>query len=137
MMVWSDPLLQYKPWPIIQQINQFFEIQSIDSTSNVIPEDVEILLLVHPRVSDEQLMYAIDQFVMRGGRILAFLDPQNETAQMSPRQPPGAGSSDLKKLFEIRSAPSCRNSKPLLFSVPIFIIPILGLIFFSIIAKYE
>jgi len=100
LLLEADPLLQYKPWPIIQQINQFFEIRSIDSTSTVIPEDVEILLLVHPRVNDDRLMYAIAQFVMRGGRILAFLDPQNETAQMSPRQPPGAGSSDLKKLFD-------------------------------------
>jgi ABC-type uncharacterized transport system involved in gliding motility auxiliary subunit len=100
LLLEADPLLQYKPWPVIEQITQFFEIQSIDSSTKVIPEDIELLLLVHPRVNSEAFRYAIDQFVMRGGRILAFLDPQNETAQMSPRTPPGAGSSDLKKLFD-------------------------------------
>ena len=100
LLLEADPLLQYKPWPVIDQITQFFEIQSIDSSTKVIPEDIELLLLVHPRVNSEAFRYAIDQFVMRGGRILAFLDPQNETAQMSPRTPPGAGSSDLKKLFD-------------------------------------
>jgi len=100
LLLEADPLLQYKPWPVIEQITQFFEIQSIDSSTKVIPEDIELLLLVHPRVNSEAFRYAIDQFVMRGGRILAFLDPQNETARMSPRTPPGAGSSDLKKLFD-------------------------------------
>jgi len=100
LLLEADPLLQYKPWPVIDQITQFFEIQSIDSSTKVIPEDIELLLLVHPRVNSEAFRYAIDQFVMRGGRILAFLDPQNETARMSPRTPPGAGSSDLKKLFD-------------------------------------
>ena len=100
LLLEADPLLQYKPWPIIEQITQFFEIQSIDSSTRVIPEDIELLLLVHPRVNSEAFRYAIDQFAMRGGRILAFLDPQNETARMSPRTPPGAGSSDLKKLFD-------------------------------------
>jgi ABC-type uncharacterized transport system involved in gliding motility auxiliary subunit len=100
LLLEADPLLQYKPWPVIDQITQFFEIQSIDSSSKVIPEDIGLILLVHPRVNSEAFRYAIDQFVMRGGRILAFLDPQNETARMSPRTPPGAGSSDLKKLFD-------------------------------------
>ena len=100
LLLEADPLLQYKPWPIIEQITQFFEIQSIDSSTKVIPEDIELLLLVHPRVNSEAFRYAIDQFAMRGGRILAFLDPQNETARMSPQTPPGAGSSDLKNLFD-------------------------------------
>ncbi|MGY8999889.1 MAG: Gldg family protein, partial [Rhodospirillales bacterium] len=61
---------------------------------------IDVLLLVHPKIIEDNLMYAVDQFVMRGGRLLVFVDPQNETARMTPRAPPGAGSSELKKLFD-------------------------------------
>jgi ABC-type uncharacterized transport system involved in gliding motility auxiliary subunit len=101
LLLEADPLLQYKPWPIMGQIRQFFDVQTIDSDARVIPDDIDVLLLVHPRVNDDNLWYAIDQFVMRGGRILAFVDPQNETARMTPQAPPGAGSTDLKKLFDV------------------------------------
>ena len=100
LLLEADPLLQYKPWPIMAQITQFFEVQSIGSEVNQIPDDIDVLLIIHPRVNREKFAYAIDQFVMRGGRVLAFLDPQNESARMTPQAPPGAGSSDLKKLFE-------------------------------------
>jgi ABC-type uncharacterized transport system involved in gliding motility auxiliary subunit len=100
LLLEADPLLRYKPWPIMSQITQFFEVKSIDSTSRVIPKDIDVLLLVHPTILKDSFRYAIDQFVMRGGRIVAFIDPQNETARMSPQAPPGAGSSDMKKLFE-------------------------------------
>ncbi len=101
LLLEADPLLQYKPWPIMGQIKQFFDVQTIDSDARVIPDDIDVLLLVHPRVNDDNLWYAIDQFAMRGGRILAFIDPQNETARMTPQAPPGAGSTDLKKLFDV------------------------------------
>ena len=100
LLIESDPMLQYKPWPIMDQIKQFFDVKSIDAKVTQIDQDIDILLLVHPKITDENLMYAIDQFVMRGGRLLVFLDPQNESARMTPRAPPGAGSSELTKLFK-------------------------------------
>ena len=84
----------------MSQITQFFDVQSIGSEVNQIPDDIDVLLIIHPRVNRENFAYAIDQFVMRGGRVLAFLDPQNESARMTPQAPPGAGSSDLGKLFK-------------------------------------
>ncbi|MBT5430016.1 MAG: GldG family protein [Rhodospirillaceae bacterium] len=100
LLIESDPMLQYKPWPIMDQIKQFFDVTSIDAKVTQIDQDIDILLLVHPKITDENLMYAIDQFVMRGGRLLVFLDPQNESARMTPRAPPGAGSSELTRLFK-------------------------------------
>jgi ABC-type uncharacterized transport system involved in gliding motility auxiliary subunit len=100
LLIESDPMLQYKPWPIMEQITQFFEVKSIDSEAKKIDDDIDVLLLVHPKIIEDNLMYAVDQFVMRGGRLLVFVDPQNETARMTPRAPPGAGSSELKKLFD-------------------------------------
>ena len=100
LLLEADPLLRYKPWPIVGQISQFFEIKSIDSSAKSIQDDIDVLLIIHPQIISDSFRYAIDQFVMRGGRILAFIDPQNETARMNPRSPPGAGSSDLKVFFE-------------------------------------
>lgn len=101
LLIEADPMLQYKPWPIMQQVTQFFEVKSIDSAAKKIDDDIDVLLMVHPKILEDDLMYAVDQFVMRGGRLLVFLDPQNETARMTPQAPPGAGSSELKKLFDV------------------------------------
>ena len=75
LLLEADPMLQYKPWPIVEQIKQFFDIKSIDSDVSVIPEDIDVLLVIHPQVSEDKTLYAIDQFVMRGGRALIFVDP--------------------------------------------------------------
>lgn len=100
LLIEADPMLQYKPWPIMEQVTQFFDVKSIETTAKKIDDDIDVLLMVHPKILEDDLMYAVDQFVMRGGRLLVFLDPQNETARMTPRAPPGAGSSELKKLFD-------------------------------------
>ncbi|MDP6428090.1 MAG: GldG family protein [Rhodospirillales bacterium] len=100
LLLEADPMLQYQPWPILRQVQQFFEVKSIDPDVTVIDDDIAVLLLVHPKISSKQTMYAIDQFIMRGGRAVVLVDPHNETARMSPRLPPGAGSSDLKELFD-------------------------------------
>jgi ABC-type uncharacterized transport system involved in gliding motility auxiliary subunit len=96
----ADPMLQYQPWPILQQIQQFFEIKSLDSDQGVIDEDISVLFIAHPRFLKEKALYAIDQYIMRGGHAVILVDPHNETARMSPQRPPGAGSSEMKKLFE-------------------------------------
>jgi len=101
LLIEADPMLQYKPWPIMEQVTQFFEVKPIETEAMKIDDDIDVLLIVHPKFLQDNLLYAIDQFVMRGGRLLVFLDPQNETARMTPRAPPGAGSSELKKLFDI------------------------------------
>ena len=100
LLIEADPLLQYKPWPIMDQVTQFFDVKTIESDAKVIDADIDVLLLIHPKIINESLTYAIDQFVMRGGRLLVFIDPQNETARMTPQSPPGAGSSEIKKLFD-------------------------------------
>jgi ABC-type uncharacterized transport system involved in gliding motility auxiliary subunit len=101
LLIEADPMLQYKPWPIMEQITQFFDVKPVETKAIKIDGDIDVLLIVHPKFLQDNLLYAIDQFVMRGGRLLVFLDPQNETARMTPRAPPGAGSSELKKLFDV------------------------------------
>ena len=100
LLIEADPMLQYKPWPVMEQITQFFDVKPIETEATKIESDIDVLLIIHPKFLEENLLYAVDQFVMRGGRLLVYVDPQNETARMTPRAPPGAGSSELNKLFK-------------------------------------
>ena len=67
-------------WTIVDQINEFFEIMPIPRDSPSIPEGVDILMLVHPKNIKKAMLYDIDQFVLRGGRALVFVDMHAEAA---------------------------------------------------------
>lgn len=97
----ADPQLQYQPWPILQQISQFFEIISLDSDMDQVPEDVSVLFIAHPKGLKDKALYAVDQYVMRGGKAVVLVDPHNESVRTNPQRPPGAGPSDLNKLFDV------------------------------------
>ena len=66
------------PWMILEEIRQLFRIERIETDAEQIPEQVSVLLLVHPKQLPQQTLYAIDQFVLRGGKLLAFVDPFSE-----------------------------------------------------------
>lgn len=87
------------PWMVFEQIRQQFEIRQLQPGIDLIPEDVSVLLLVHPRELAEQSLYAIDQFVLRGGKLLAFVDPFSE-ADNSGMPGMSNASDDLAVLFE-------------------------------------
>lgn len=65
-------------WLIVDQIEKLFTVQSIDVQSGGIPDEVDILMVVHPRGLGDRMLYAIDQFVLDGGRALIFVDPYME-----------------------------------------------------------
>jgi len=90
------------PWMVLEEIRQLFHIESLETGIDQIPEEVSVLLLVHPKQLPEQTLYAIDQFVLRGGKLLAFVDPLSETdTGMSLSGEMGAGrASDLEPLFK-------------------------------------
>jgi ABC-type uncharacterized transport system involved in gliding motility auxiliary subunit len=97
----ADPLKRYRPWQIIEQLRQFFDVQKI-TLEDPVPEDIDVLMVVHPRDMDDTDRYYIDQHIMRGGKAIIYVDPYSEEATRGnamQRQPPDDGS-DLKKLFE-------------------------------------
>lgn len=63
---------QTPAWRIVDEIKGLFELRSLSAE---IPADVDVLLLVHPKSLSDRALYAVDQFVLRGGRLLAFIDP--------------------------------------------------------------
>ncbi len=94
-----------KEWAIIAQMRQLFELKQLDITTDVIDKDVDLLMVVHPKNLSEPTQYAIDQFVMRGGKAMFFVDPHSEVdipvrQQNSPLEVEGGRTSSLKKLFD-------------------------------------
>jgi ABC-type uncharacterized transport system involved in gliding motility auxiliary subunit len=92
-------------WPILTQLQDLFTIHTLTADVDHIDKDVDVLMLVHPKQLPPKTLYAIDQFVMRGGRILLFVDPNagGDTAGQDPSNPLAGAmanhSSDLKPLL--------------------------------------
>ena len=91
-------------WAIIEQMRQIFELKQLDISTDDIDQDIDVLLVVHPKNLTETKLYAIDQFIMRGGKAIFFVDPHSEVdtpvrEQNTPLEVKGGRSSNLKKLF--------------------------------------
>jgi ABC-type uncharacterized transport system involved in gliding motility auxiliary subunit len=69
---------QFQPWYVLEAMYQFFDVRFLGGKQERIDDDVAVLMLAQPHNVDEATLYAIDQFVMRGGRVLAFIDPLAE-----------------------------------------------------------
>jgi len=67
-----------QPWTIIDQIRQLFEIRTLDPALTRIDKNIDVLMLVHPKGLGAPTRYAIDQFILRGGKALVFVDPLAE-----------------------------------------------------------
>ena len=67
------------PWVAYEQLQQIFDVQELDTDTDAIAEEIDVLLLVHPKTLSEATLFAIDQFVLRGGKLLAFIDPLAES----------------------------------------------------------
>jgi len=82
------------PWVIFRQMKESFDVQVLEKDVRHIPDDIDVLMIVHP---DEEMpvptQYAIDQFVLRGGRALIFTDPYTKIDGVSKPV------SNMKKLF--------------------------------------
>lgn len=97
----SDPLKRYRAWQVVDQLKQFFDVQRI-TLEGPVPNDIDVLLVIHPKDQDDTDRYYIDQYVMRGGKTIIFVDPFSEQATRNnamQRMGPDTGS-DLKPLFD-------------------------------------
>ncbi len=75
------------PWAVYGQIEQLYTVRPLQPTLTSIDDDVSVLVLVHPKNLSPSALYAIDQYAMRGGHILAFVDPNAQADQSSPPDP--------------------------------------------------
>ncbi len=85
----QNPFQMQMPWMISDQLNRQFDVEII-LDEKVIPEDVDVLMVVHPHDLSDTALYAVDQFVLKGGRTLVFTDPLSEF-NTAGSQDPNAG----------------------------------------------
>jgi ABC-type uncharacterized transport system involved in gliding motility auxiliary subunit len=91
-----------EPWVLANELKRDFEVKEVPMNAKEIDKDIGVLLLIHPRDAQPQTEYVLDQFVLRGGKLIAFVDPyayfdQNPTM---PGVPPEPSSSNLPTLFK-------------------------------------
>jgi ABC-type uncharacterized transport system involved in gliding motility auxiliary subunit len=93
-----------EPWVLISELKRDFDLKQVDMTVERIPPEIKVLLLIHPREISDLTQYAIDQFIMRGGKLVAFLDPYMYFDQQRDMQNPmggnTAGASNLPRLLK-------------------------------------
>lgn len=96
-----------QPWAIYSQLEQSFEVRTLTAASvKAIDKDINVLVVVQPKNLPDDALYAIDQFVLRGGHLLVFVDPlaESDDSGADPNNPQAAmladHSSDLPKLFK-------------------------------------
>ncbi|MBM3876882.1 MAG: hypothetical protein FJ386_09215 [Verrucomicrobia bacterium] len=105
MMMRMGQMRGTEPWLFISELKRDFDVKQVPLTADKIDDDVKVLLVVHPRDISEAAQFAVDQFVLRGGKLIAFVDPVNVIdAQQSGGNPmmgggPPSGST-LDKLFK-------------------------------------
>jgi len=80
-----------EPWIITSPISDMFDLRDLDIIEDEIDEEVDVLMLVHPKVATPRQSYAFEQFLFRGGRALVFIDPLAEADPAVPPAGPMAG----------------------------------------------
>jgi ABC-type uncharacterized transport system involved in gliding motility auxiliary subunit len=84
-----DPATQgmREAWVVYEQLGQLFDLETIDPGADSLPDNIDLLLLVHPKDLTDPMMYQLDQFVLGGGRLIVFLDPFAESDRGDPNDP--------------------------------------------------
>lgn len=94
------------PWAFYGELARDFTVKPVEMTAESIPAEIKVLLLIHPRGLTEAAQYGIDQFVLRGGKLVAFLDPMSvfdPSAGGGPMSPGSSSSLDaLLKAWGLR-----------------------------------
>ena len=85
-----------EPWAIYSQAQQLFNVHPLDPAATKIDADVDVLVLVHPKNLAPATLFAIDQYVLKGGHIAVFVDPiaEADTSGVDPQNPMSAMSAD-------------------------------------------
>jgi len=105
----SNPMMQQmgqqgsQPWAIVTELKHDFTVKRIGMDVDKIDDDVKLLVVIAPKDITDKAQYAIDQFIMRGGKLLAVLDAQclaDNRQQNQMMMNMGGGGSSLDKLLK-------------------------------------
>ena len=90
------------PWAFMSELMRDFNVKQVEVTADKIPDDIKVLVVIHPKAASDNIQYVLDQFVLRGGKLIAFVDPLCALDRLpaAPGQMPPTSSSSLDKLFK-------------------------------------
>ncbi|HIG28037.1 MAG TPA: hypothetical protein EYQ50_09655 [Verrucomicrobiales bacterium] len=97
---------QVPAWAFYDELKKDFDVQDVEMTATEIPSDIDVLFVIHPKAISDKSQFAIDQFILKGGKMIAFLDPYSfmDAQQSSAGNPMNRFSqqtdSNLPKLLE-------------------------------------
>jgi ABC-type uncharacterized transport system involved in gliding motility auxiliary subunit len=94
------PLGGDTPAPIVEQLRQTVDVKDLALDLAAIPPDTDVLVIVHPQNLPERTQFAIDQYVLKGGKALIFVDPYSEAQAALPNAAGAPTASDLDRLFK-------------------------------------
>ncbi len=88
---------QQEPWVVMQELQNLFEVVELEFNGEPVPDDIDVLVIVHPSNLAPASEFQLDQFLLRGGDMIVFLDPRALAAQgqapRNPMMPPTGGQS--------------------------------------------
>ena len=87
---------------LLKGLHQHFSLVNLQANTERVPEQVKTLMLVHPATLSERALYAVEQFVLRGGKLMMFIDPVSE--QSSSATPPNSRLDDMLAAWGIQMA---------------------------------
>ncbi len=99
----GSPVMQQggvAPWQIMAQLQESYDIRRFDPEDGRVPADADLVMLIHPKQLSDRARYMIDQWVLGGGKLIAFADPHAEAEQGQAAMVPGQTGSNLPGLFE-------------------------------------
>ena len=88
-----------EPWVLSNELQNMFTVKKVDLKAEKIPDDIKVLLVIHPRDISETTEYALDQFILRGGKMIAFLDSYAYFDQQPDLQNPFGGNNAGQSTF--------------------------------------
>ena len=90
------------PWAFIAELKRDFNVKQVEMTATEIPNDIKLLVVIHPKGISDNMQYALDQFVLRGGKLVAFVDPlcALDRPPVQTGQMPPPSTSTFDKLFK-------------------------------------
>ncbi len=93
-----------RPWVVYQQAEQLFHLHTLQTTATHIGPNVRVLVLVDPKNLSPATQFAIDQYALRGGHILAFVDPLAESDQSAANPMESMGADHASHMGRLLSA---------------------------------
>lgn len=95
-----NPMVQIRgtpEWSVLSMMRQTFSLRFLGTDVDTISDELAVVMVVHPRGLSDKTLYAIDQFALRGGRVLMFVDPFAEEDLAAPG---GVRASNPARLLE-------------------------------------